>query len=87
MLPNEADNKAFAIGIPLASATKKAASEEKGRIVAAKNAAKAKESSAIESLQALLNIFDHTCYQFISSFNRCPSDMRRHIESAFIFHK
>lgn len=55
ILPIEADIKPFAIGIPLEIATKKAASEEKGRIVAAKNAAKAKESSAIrESKNSLL---------------------------------
>lgn len=47
MLPIEADNNAFARGIPFERANKKAASEEKGRIVAAKNAAKAKESSAM----------------------------------------
>ncbi len=50
MFPIEAASMAFVSGIWFDIATKKAASEEKGRIVAAKKAAKAKESSAIKRL-------------------------------------
>ncbi len=46
ILPNEAATKALKWGIPLFIAPRSATSEEKGRIVAAKNAAKNKESSA-----------------------------------------
>lgn len=57
ILPIEADNKAFVTGIWFEIATKKAASEEKGRIVAAKKAAKAKEISAIKKLSSSLEYF------------------------------
>jgi hypothetical protein len=47
MFPNDAKNKALNIGIPFWSATTKESSEENGKIVAAKNAAKNKASSEI----------------------------------------
>lgn len=47
ILPLEALTIAFSVDISLFKATIKAASEEKGRIVAAKNAVIKRESSAI----------------------------------------
>jgi hypothetical protein len=47
MFPNDAKNKALKMDMPFWSATIRESSEEKGNIVAAKNAAKNKASSEI----------------------------------------